>query len=71
MQISIKYCGRCNYLPRATSLAATIKQTTGSEPKLIRGDDGIFDVRRDGELVFSKHETGRFPEEDEILKLLA
>lgn len=46
-------------------------QATGSEPKLIRGDDGIFDVTRDGELVFSKHEAGRFPEEEEILTLLA
>jgi selT/selW/selH-like putative selenoprotein len=34
------------------------------------GGKGQFDVLRDGELVFSKHETGRFPEPDEILSAL-
>jgi selT/selW/selH-like putative selenoprotein len=37
---------------------------------LIRGDNGIFDVRVDGELLFSKHAEGRFPDEDEILAML-
>ena len=57
-------------MPRATSLAARIKQTTGVEAELIRGDSGIFDVHQDERLVFSKHEAGRFPEEDEVLGLL-
>jgi len=26
----------------------------------------VFDVRVDGELVFSKHRVGRFPEDDEV-----
>ena len=34
------------------------------------GGNGQFDVVADGELVFSKHESGRFPEEGEILRLL-
>jgi selT/selW/selH-like putative selenoprotein len=33
----------------------------------IAGAKGQFDVLRDGELVFSKQETGRFPEHSEIL----
>lgn len=37
------------------------------EPQLIEGGKGIFDVKVDGELIFSKHETGRFPEAREIL----
>jgi len=37
---------------------------------LIRGGGGIFDVHQDGELVFSKHEAGRFPEDDEVLEKL-
>ena len=57
-------------MPRATSLAARIKEATGHEAELIRGDGGIFDVARDGTMLFSKHEVGRFPEEDEILTLL-
>jgi selT/selW/selH-like putative selenoprotein len=36
----------------------------------IPGGKGQFDVVRDGDLVFSKHETGRFPEHDEILTAL-
>lgn len=27
---------------------------------------GVFEVRKDGELVFSKKESGRFPEWDEV-----
>lgn len=34
---------------------------------MIQGSGGVFDVRVDGELIFSKHEVGRFPEHDEIL----
>ena len=30
------------------------------------GDRGIFDVVVDGDLIFSKHERGRFPGEREI-----
>jgi selT/selW/selH-like putative selenoprotein len=36
----------------------------------IPGGKGQFDVLRDGELVFSKKETGRFPEHGEILAAL-
>ena len=31
------------------------------------GGRGQFDVIRDGELLFSKQDKGRFPEDDEIL----
>lgn len=33
---------------------------------MIRGSGGIFDVRADGKLVFSKHERGRFPDSGEV-----
>ena len=51
-------------------MAARITEATGAEPELIRGDGGVFDVTRDDELLFSKHDEGRFPEESEILALL-
>ena len=38
--------------------------------ELIPGRGGIFDVEVDGALVFSKHEVGRFPEDQEILDQL-
>ena len=40
------------------------------DPELIKGGGGIFDVRRDGELIYSKDETGRFPEDAEVLQAL-
>ena len=51
-------------------MEAAIEQEFGVSPELIRGDDGIFDVCADGERVYSKHETGRFPEEAEVLDAL-
>jgi len=47
-------------------LAASLKEQFGVEAELIRGKDGVFDVRVDGSLVFSKHELGRFPEPGEV-----
>jgi selT/selW/selH-like putative selenoprotein len=38
--------------------------------QLIEGGGGIFDVVVDGQKIYSKHETGRFPEHDEILSQL-
>ena len=40
------------------------------DPEFIKGGGGIFDVRLDGELIYSKHETGRFPEDAEVLQAL-
>ena len=51
-------------------MAASIKGETGVESELICGGGGIFDVVVDGEMIFSKHEAGRFPESDEILSKL-
>jgi selenoprotein W-related protein len=47
-------------------LAASLKKRFGIEAELIRGKDGVFDVRVDGQLVFSKHQTHRFPEPGEV-----
>ena len=38
--------------------------------ELVPGSGGIFEVSRDGEKVFSKKETGRFPEWDEIKRAI-
>lgn len=37
---------------------------------LIEGSGGAFEVRAGGKLIFSKLQTGRFPDEDEIFALL-
>jgi len=38
--------------------------------ELIESRGGAFEIRRDGELVFSKLSLGRFPEEGEVATLL-
>jgi hypothetical protein len=43
---------------------------SGIPATALPGGKGQFDVIRDGELGFSKHETGRFPEDGEILTAL-
>ena len=47
-----------------------IQEARGVEPELVRGDNGVFDVVVDGKLIYSKHQTGRFPDPDEILAKL-
>ena len=39
--------------------------------RLITGSKGVFDVRVDGELLYSKAETGRHAEPGEVLALFA
>lgn len=51
-------------------MAATLTEKFQVEPELIKGDNGVFDVVVDGKKIFSKHETGRFPEEREIVDAL-
>jgi len=38
----------------------------GIRPQLIKGGGGIFDVKLNGELVFSKKQVGRFPLPGEV-----
>lgn len=42
----------------------------GVDATLTKGSGGIFDVVVDGKLVFSKKETGRFPEPGEVPRLI-
>jgi selenoprotein W-related protein len=52
-------------------LAAALKDQLKLDSELIEGSGGVFDVRVDGQVIFSKKETGRFPEHDEIVKAIA
>ncbi|QQR72050.1 MAG: Rdx family protein [Holophagales bacterium] len=37
---------------------------------MIRGRNGVFDVRLDGQIVYSKWETARFPQPGEVVASL-
>nr|PZN68439.1 MAG: hypothetical protein DIU58_00170 [Sphaerobacter thermophilus] len=41
-----------------------------SEITLKPSSGGVFDITVDGEVVFSKHQSGRFPEKDEVIRLV-
>ena len=58
-------------MPHAASLAERIKKKYKVTPTFIKGGGGIFDVKLDDELIFSKHELNRFPEGDEVLDAIA
>jgi selenoprotein W-related protein len=52
-------------------LADAIKNRFEIEAELIKSGGGVFEVTHDDDLIFSKRELGRFPEEQEILDILA
>ncbi|MCI5137724.1 MAG: hypothetical protein D3922_04750 [Candidatus Electrothrix sp. AR1] len=51
-------------------MEAALKKELGAEVELIPGSGGVFTVCADGKQVYSKHETGRFPDDGEIVGLL-
>lgn len=40
-----------------------------TDVEIVPGSGGVFDITMDGELRFSKTETGRFPTDDEVRAL--
>ena len=70
MKVSITYCAKWNYLPRASSLGEEVKENFGATVELIAGAGGVFDIAVDNKMVFSKGKTGRFPEPGEIVGLI-
>ena len=68
-QFSIEYCVPWDYSSHAVRVAQEIMVQYQYEMEslvFIPGDKGIFDVKVDGTLVYSKHTTGRFPDPGEI-----
>jgi len=49
-------------------LAERVKNHFNTEVEYIKGSGGIFDVYWRDQLIFSKHQAYRFPEEAEILE---
>jgi len=51
-------------------LAAELKEAFGVDATLLAEGKGIFDVVVDGDLLYSKYETHRFPESGEVTGLI-
>ena len=47
-----------------------LKEELGLDTDFVKGDAGVFDVRLGDRILFSKHESGRFPENAEVVELL-
>jgi selenoprotein W-related protein len=68
-RVEITYCTQCNWLLRSAWLAQELLSTFATElgeVALRPGTGGIFEVRVDGELVWSRKTQGRFPEAKEL-----
>jgi selenoprotein W-related protein len=71
-RLEIEYCTQCRWLLRASWVAQELLTTFVDELKevaLVPGKGGVFEVRLDGETIWSRAGAGRFPELPE-LKLL-
>lgn len=72
-RVEIHYCTGCRWLMRAAWVAQELLTTFENEIgelALVPGSGGIFEVRAEGELVWSRKERGRFPELKELKQLL-
>jgi selenoprotein W-related protein len=71
--LEIEYCTQCRWLLRAAWLAQEILTTFDTEigrVSLVPGTGGIFEVRLNREIIFSRKSEARFPEAKEIKQLV-
>ena len=71
--VEIEYCSQCRWLLRAAWLAQELLTTFESDLKrvsLVPGTGGIFEVRLNGDVLFSRREAQRFPESKELKQLI-
>lgn len=72
-RIEIEYCTQCRWMLRAAWMAqellTTFQEEVG-EVALIPGAGGVFEVRADGTVVWSRAARGRFPEMIELKQLV-
>lgn len=69
----IQYCTGWGYVGRAVALSeAILKEHKNSiaELKIIPSSGGVFEVILNEELLFSKKELGRFPNENEVEEIV-
>ncbi|MEX0785977.1 MAG: Rdx family protein [Dehalococcoidia bacterium] len=67
--LSIEYCTVCKFGGRAAWLAQEVLSAHEGDlagVTLVPGRGGIFEVRIDGELLFSRKDDDRFPEPREL-----
>jgi selenoprotein W-related protein len=71
--VEIEYCTQCHWLLRAAWMAQELLTTFESDIghlSLVPGSGGIFEVRLDAEVIFSRKVAQRFPESKELKQLI-
>jgi selenoprotein W-related protein len=72
-RVDIEYCTQCRWLLRAAWTAQELLLTFEDElggVMLVPGTGGVFEVRLDGETLWSRKAEGRFPELKELKQRL-
>jgi len=72
-RVEIEYCTQCRWLLRAAWMAQELLTTFEkqlSELALIPGTGGVFEIRIDGQRVWSCKEQGGFPEIKQLKQLV-
>ena len=69
MDFLIEYCRLWNYKPDALRVKDLLKQKA-DKAEIEPGRVGALEISRDGSLVFSKLDIGRFPTDEEVLNFL-
>ncbi|PKO47380.1 MAG: selenoprotein [Betaproteobacteria bacterium HGW-Betaproteobacteria-22] len=71
--VEITYCTQCRWLLRAAWLAQELLTTFEQDLTSVAlrpGTGGTFDIKLNGQLIFSRKEAGRFPESKEIKQVI-
>ncbi|HJT87994.1 MAG TPA: SelT/SelW/SelH family protein [Bryobacteraceae bacterium] len=72
-RVEIEYCTQCRWLLRAAWMAQELLATFAAEigeVALIPGTGGVFEIRAEGQVIWSRAAAGRFPEMKEIKQIL-
>jgi len=72
-RVEITYCSQCRFILRASWMAQELLMTFDTdlgEVALVPAGGGVFEVRLDGELIWSKKDRGRYPEAKELKQLI-
>jgi selenoprotein W-related protein len=71
--VEIEYCTQCRWLLRAAWLAQELLTTFEADLSAVSlqpGTGGVFEVRLNGAVIFSRKQAERFPESKELKQLI-
>ena len=72
-KIRIEYCTSWGYISRAVALTQTLlneHKNNIEELTIIPSSGGVYEISLNDELLFSKKELDRFPEDDEAENII-